>query len=81
MSFWGTPLISICIKWEKKLQRRACKNVPGKEYVSLEESLKTLNILSFGKIVFINKAKMMYKVANTIGPIYLTQFFSNEREH
>lgn len=49
--------------------------------MSLEESLKTLNILSFGKIVFINKAKMMYKVANTIGPIYLTQFFSNEREH
>ena len=67
MLFGGIPIISICIKW-KKLQRRACKNIPGKEYVSLEDALKTLNKLSFEEIVFINKVKLTYKIVNNIGP-------------
>ena len=53
----------------EKLQRRACENILGKEF---KDALKTVNILSFEEIVFINKAKLIYKIANTISPIYLS---------
>lgn len=59
----------------EKLQRRACKIILGKEYVTLEDALQSLNFLSFEEIIFINKAKLMYKIANNIAPIYLTEMF------
>ena len=58
-----------------KLQRRACKLILSQEYSGLEESLKRLNILSFDQSVFLNKAKIMYKVHNNIAPSYLQELF------
>ena len=56
-----------------KLQRRACKLILAQEYDGLENSLKRLNILSFDQSVFLNKAKIMYKVFNNLAPIYLQE--------
>ena len=47
----------------------------GKDYSSLEDSHKQLDMLSFEEMIFINKAKIMYKVATNISPIYLTEMF------
>ena len=58
-----------------KLQRRACKLILSQEYSGLEESLKRPNILSFDQSVFLNKAKIMYKVHNNIAPSYLQELF------
>ena len=58
-----------------KLQRRACKLILGKEYTSLEEARNRLKILSFDESVFLQKAKTMYKIANTIAPKYLIDLF------
>ena len=58
-----------------KLQRRACKLILAQEYDGLENSLKRLNILSFDQSVFLNKAKIMYKVFNNLAPIYLQELF------
>ena len=40
-----------------------------------EESLKRLNILITDQSVFLNKAKIMYKVHNNIAPSYLQELF------
>ena len=45
------------------------------EYTHLEESCDCLKILSFDEIEFLNKAKIMYKIANSIAPIYLINLF------
>ena len=58
-----------------KLQRRACKLILAQEYDGLENSLKRLNILSFDQSIFLNKAKIMYKVFNNLAPIYLQELF------
>ena len=58
-----------------KLQRRACKLILGDEYTHLDEARDNLKILSFDEIVFLNKAKVMYKVANNIAPSYLINLF------
>ena len=58
-----------------KLQRRACKLILSQEYNGLQEVLKPLNILSFGQIVFLNKAKIMYKVRNNLASNYLQKLF------
>ena len=58
-----------------KLQRRACKLILGNEYTQLEEACDNLKILSFDEIVFLNKAKMMYKIAYNIAPSYLINLF------
>ena len=57
------------------LQRRACKLILAQEYNGLQESLKRLDILSFDQIVFLNKAKIMYKVYNNLAPTYLQELF------
>ena len=65
----------------EKLQRRACKLILGNDYTSLDTARKQLNILSFEETIFIHKAKVMYKIAHNIAPIYLTDLFqmrSNE---
>ena len=45
------------------------------EYTHLEEVCNRLNILSFDESVFLNKAKIMYKIANNIAPAYLINLF------
>ena len=57
------------------LQRRACKLILAQEYNGLQESLKRFDILSFDQIVFLNKAKIMYKVYNNLAPTYLQELF------
>ena len=57
------------------MQRRACKLILAQEYNGLEASLKRLDILSFDQSVFLNKAKIMFKVYNNIAPSYLQELF------
>ena len=58
-----------------KLQRRACKLILSQDYTDIQEALKRLNILSFDQAIFLNKAKLMYKVYNNIAPVYLQELF------
>ena len=58
-----------------KLQRRACKLILLNDYNSLSESLDQLDILSFDQGVFLNKAKIMYKIHNNLAPSYLHEMF------
>ena len=59
----------------EKLQRRACKIILGKDYTSPDDARRQLNMLSFEKLVFINKAKVMFKVTHGLSPIYITEMF------
>ena len=56
-----------------KSQRRACKLILSQEYNGLQEALKRFDILCFDQIVFLNKAKIMYKVRNNLAPSYLQE--------
>ena len=60
-----------------KLQRRACKLpvILSQDYTDIQGALKRLNILSFDQAIFLNKAKLMYKVYNNIAPVYLHELF------
>ena len=58
-----------------KLQRRACKLILRNECSNLEEAQNRLNMLSFSESVFLQKAKVMYKVSNNIAPEFLTDLF------
>ena len=71
---WGNST-NLNIQKVTKLQRRACKLILMSEYTHLEESCDRLKILSFDEIVFLNKAKIMYKIANNIAPMYLINLF------
>ena len=71
---WGNSA-NLNIKKMTKLQRRACKLILWCEYRHLDEACNHLKILSFNESVFLNKAKMMYKVANNIAPSYLMYLF------
>ena len=65
------PLKFYCMNKINKLQGRASKIIFGREYINLEESRKRLKLLSFEESVFLQKAKMMYKIAKRIAPKYL----------
>ena len=71
---WGNST-NLNIKKMTKLQRRACKLILGSEYRHLDEACNYLKIVSFNESVFLNKAKMMYKIANNIAPSYLINLF------
>ena len=58
-----------------KLQRRLCKLILSEDYTDFQEALKRLNILSFNQVIFLNKAKLMYKIYNNIAPVYLHCMF------
>ena len=45
------------------------------EYSNLDEAQNRLNMLSFSASVFLQKAKVMYKVSNNIAPEYLSDLF------
>ena len=59
----------------EKLQRRDCKLILGNDYATLENAPKQLDILSFEETMFIHKAKLMYKIANNVAPVDLTDLF------
>ena len=59
----------------KKMQRRACKLILGKDYTTLDEARNKSDILSFEETIFIHKAKVMFKIATNAAPIYLTDLF------
>ena len=71
---WGNST-NFNIEKVTKIQRRACKIILGSEYTLLEEPCNHLKILSFDESVFLNKAKMMYKIANNIALSYLIKLF------
>ena len=74
---WGNSFNSNLHKIEK-LQRRACKLILGTDYISLEDARRQLNMLSFEELVFVNKAKVMFKVTQGISPIYITEMFQTK---
>ena len=51
------------------LQRRACKLILS------HEALQKLDNLSFDQNVFLNKAKLMYKIYNNLASTYLQELF------
>ena len=59
----------------EKLQRGACKLILDTDYISQEDARRQLNMLSFEELVFINKAKLMFKVTQGSSPIYNTEMF------
>ena len=63
-----------------RLQRRACKIILGNEYIDLESAKSSLKILSFAHSVFLNKAKVMFKVANGLVPQYISDMFKRRSE-
>ena len=73
--WYGVIRQTVNINKINKLQRRACKLILSQEYNGLKEALKRLNILSSDQIVFLNKAKIMYKVRKNLAPSYLQELF------
>lgn len=71
---WGNST-SYNINKINKLQRRACKLILRNDYTNLEEARNHLKMFSFSESVFLQKAKVMYKVANNIAPEYLIDLF------
>ena len=63
-----------------KLQRRACKIILGNEYYDFETEKSSLNMLSFERCVFLNKAKIMFKVTNSIVSQYICDLFQRRPE-
>ena len=63
-----------------RLQRRACKIILGNEYIDFESAISSLKILSFKQSVFLNKAKVMFKVANGSVPQYISDIFKRRSE-
>ena len=57
------------------LQRRACKLIMSQTYNGLHDALQRLDILSFDQSVFLNKAKILYKIYNSLAPTYLQELF------
>ena len=58
-----------------KLQKRACKIILGNGYTDFEDAKSVLNVLSFEESLFLNKAKIMYKIAKNIIPPYICDLF------
>ena len=63
-----------------KLQRRACKIIFGNDFYDFETAKLSLNMLSFEQRVFLNKAKIMFKVANSLVPQYICDLFQRRSE-
>ena len=70
---WGNSSNFNTYKIEKL--QRACKLILGNDYTTLENACKQLRILSFEETMFIHKVKIIYKIANNVAPIYLTDLF------
>ena len=64
-----------------KLQKRAFKIIFGNEYLDFENAKMRLNILSFEQILFVNKAKIMFKDANSLIPQYVCDLFQRRLDN
>ena len=73
-AIWGNST-NFNIQKITKLQTRACKIILGRDYTDLQEARNRQNILSFDESIFLQKAKSIYKIANNIAPVYLTDLF------
>ena len=62
------------------LQRQARKIILGNEYYDFETMNSSLNMLSFEQSVFLNKAKIIFKVANSLVPKYICDLFQRRSE-
>ena len=71
---WGNSS-TLNINKIDKLQRGACKLILRHESTNLEEARNRLKMLSFSENLVLQKAKVMYKVANRIAPEYLIDLF------
>ena len=73
-AIWGNST-TYNIKKIDKLHRRACKLILRHEYTNLKEARNRLKMLSFSENLFLQKTKVMHKVANRIAPQYLMDLF------
>ena len=64
-----------------KLQKRACNIILGNGYTDFEGAKSVLNVLSFEESLFLNKAKIMYKIAKNIIPPYICDLFHRRSDH
>ena len=56
-------------------QKRACKLTLRNEYTDFEGAKSNFNIQSFEESLFLNKEKIMYKIANNMIPSYVCDRF------
>ena len=59
------------------LMKRACRIILGDQYITFEEAMKRINILSIHSRIFLQKAKLMYRVSRKSAPSYITYMFQS----
>ena len=59
----------------RRLKIRACRLILQDEFVDFDSAESTLKILAFEESVFLNKAKVMFKVVNHLIPEYACRLF------
>ena len=47
----------------------------AQDYMDIQEDSELLNLLSFDQIIFLKKAKLMYKSYTILAPVYLHELF------
>ena len=52
----------------------------GNEYTDFEDAKSVLNIKSFEESLFLNKAKIMYKIANNMIPSFICDLFQRRSD-
>ena len=62
-----------------RIQRQACKIILGNEYIDFESAKSSFKIHSFEQSVFLNIAKVMFKVANGLVPKYISIMYCTKR--
>ena len=65
---WGNSSNYNDSRITKLLQKRACNTILGNGFTDFEGAKSVLNVLSFEESLFLNKAKIMYKIAKNIIP-------------
>ena len=63
-----------------RLQKRACRIILDYNVTNISESMESLKILTIYERLFLRKAKFMYKVSNSLTPVYINNLF-NQRSH
>ena len=61
------------------LQKRLCKIVLGKDYVSVANSMAIMSSLTIQDRILLNKAKFMYKISKGLVPGYVTSVFVKDQ--
>lgn len=58
-----------------RLQKRACKIILDYQFESIADSMEELKILNIYERIFLRKAKLMFKIFNSLTPPYINQLF------